>query len=178
MKRICIILILTLVMITGVFAMSFEAGITYMQPASLDTIIESLREKDLSLFLNGHEVAVSGRLSDMFLDAGVEAGVQLYKVRNWSPIPFVRAFAGMKVRMYEYFGISGGAGYQMRLLLDDKSFEGTLFWRFAGNMLVGPISIEGVVMLPVPTDQGIANVFNLGNAAHDAKFGFSVTYML
>ena len=164
-------------MVAGVFAMSFEAGITYMQPASLDTIVESLKEKDFSLFLDGHEVALSARMTDMYLDVGLDAGVQLYKIKNWSPIPFVRAFAGMKVKLFEYFAISGSVGYQMKVFLEEKSFEGNLFWRLAGNMYAGPMSIEGVILLPVPTDQGIANIFNFGTAAHDARFGMSVTYM-
>lgn len=175
MKKTILSLIILSVLLVGVSAMSFQAGLTYTQPASLDNIVSGLKEKNLSVLLEGHEICVSGRMTDSFLDVGIDAGVALHESASWVPVPLFRAYAGMKVRLFEYFGIAGHVGGQVKFL-SDSSFDASLFWRFAGEVMIEPITIELYAVLPVPTDQGVATLFNFGTAAHNARFGLAVTY--
>jgi len=175
MKKTLFSIIFLTILLVGLSAMSFQAGLTYTQPASLDNIIGGMKEKNLSVLLAGHEVCVSGHMTDSFLDVGIDAGVALHESASWVPVPLFRAYVGMKVRLFEYFGIGGHVGGQIKLL-SDNSFDASLFWRFAGEIMIEPINIELYMALPVPLDQGLASVFNFGTAAHNARFGLAVTY--
>lgn len=164
-----------LVCAASLYALDIMAGISYIQPASLSQIKQAFKDKDLSALLEGHQVVIHGAVTDNLFNAGLELGVEMHADSDYVPVPVGRAYAGLRIRPFEYFAASADIGYQLTLL-DNHLFADDLIWRFAGEMVLSHVSVELFTILPVPTDQGFRAVFNLGDAMRNARLGLSASY--
>lgn len=173
-KRISAVLLI-LALALPVFALDFSAGIAYTQPAPLSEIRQAFSEKDLSVLVEGHQVTLTGSVTDNVFTAGLEAGVEMHTADGFAIAPLARLYAGLRIRPYDYFGISGCLGYQIAFLSDGR-FAGDVIWRFSGEMVLEHVSVELFAVLPVPTDRGFAALLNLGDAARNARLGLSGSY--